>query len=150
MPSRHRSRQRAVQILYLWDMRKQDIEDAMSAFYHSLYSEENDEQPERDHFMEHLVKGTVRNAEDIDQRIGQYSENWRVERMPTVDRNILRLAIFEMLHEQTPPVVVIDQAIELARRFSGDESVAFINGVLDAIHKTLPPRPEGEAQAPPE
>ena len=63
------------------------------------------------------------------------SENWRLERMPAVDRNILRLAVYEMTDLETPAPVVIDEALELARQFSGDESVSFINGVLDAVHR---------------
>ena len=74
-------------------------------------------------------------APDIDHRISEKSANWKMERMPVVDRNILRLAIYEMSRQETPPAVVIDEALELARQFSGEESVAFINGVLDAVHK---------------
>ena len=74
-------------------------------------------------------------SDAIDQRIIARSANWRIERMPVVDRNILRLAVYEMDAVKTPPAVVIDEALELARQFSGDESVAFINGVLDAIHR---------------
>ena len=64
-------------------------------------------------------------------------ENWKLERMPIVDRNILRMAIYEMNRHETPPAVVIDEALELARQFSGEESVSFINGVLDAVHKEV-------------
>jgi N utilization substance protein B len=137
MPSRHRSRQRALQILYLWDMRQQPVEDSIAAFYGSLTSEEGEEPPERDSFTEELVKGTIEKTPEIDQRILEHSDNWRLERMPVVDRNILRLAVYEMMRQSTPPAVVIDEALELARRFSGDESVAFINGVLDAVHRRL-------------
>jgi transcription antitermination protein NusB len=136
MPARHRSRQRALQVLFLWDLRRQKIDDAISAFYETLSSEEDD--PRRsppDDFMEALVRGASENAPSIDRRIAQKSENWRLERMPAVDRNILRLAVYEMSELKTPAPVVIDEALELARQFSGDESVSFINGVLDAVHK---------------
>jgi len=136
MPGRHRSRQHALQVLFLWDQRRQAIEDAISAFYDTLSSEE--EEPSRaepDEFMETLVRGASENASDIDRRITEKSENWRLERMPAVDRNILRLAVYEMSELKTPAPVVIDEALELARQFSGDESVSFINGVLDAVHK---------------
>jgi len=136
MPARHRSRQRALQVLFLWDQRKQAVEEAISSFYETLGSEE--EAPERtppDEFMETLVRGTAANADTIDQRIVEKSANWRIERMPVVDRNILRLAVYEMNTLETPPAVAIDEALELARQFSGDESVAFINGVLDAVHR---------------
>lgn len=138
MPSRHRSRQRALQILYQWDMRQQPVDEAIRAFYDTLYSEEaHEETPSVDEFMETLVRGTVENAKQIDQRIEQKSAHWRIERMPVVDRNLLRLAIFEMTGTATPPAVVIDEALELARQFSSDESVAFVNGVLDAVHKEV-------------
>lgn len=138
MPSRHRSRQRALQILFQLDMRKQPAETAINAYYETLYSEENETRPEPDLFMETLVKGTLARAEAIDTRIARHSEHWRVERMPAVDRNILRLAIYEMTEVKTPAAVAINEALELARRFSGDESVPFINGVLDAIRRQEP------------
>jgi N utilization substance protein B len=137
MASRHRSRQRAAQVLYQWDMRKQPIGDAINAFYHSLYSEEGEGAPEPDPFMEELARGTAERAAEIDRQISRHSEHWRLERMPAVDRNILRLAIFEMRQGTTPPVVVIDEALEIARRFSGAESISFINGVLDSVRRDL-------------
>ena len=77
-------------------------------------------------------------AADIDHRITSNSANWRLERMPTVDRNILRMAIYEMSRQETPAAVVIDEALELARQFAGEESVSFINGILDAVHRQNP------------
>ena len=88
--------------------------------------------------MEQLVEGTSARAAAIDRRISEHSENWRLERMPAVDRNILRMAIFEMTERLTPPAVVINEALELARRFSGEESIPFINGILDAIRRETP------------
>jgi N utilization substance protein B len=137
MAARHRSRQRALQVLYQWDLTKQPVDDAISSFYNTLYTEEADEQPQPDAFMEELARGASSMAADIDIRISANSENWKLERMPAVDRNILRLAIYEMSLQSTPPAVVIDEALELARQFSGEESVSFINGVLDAVHKEL-------------
>ncbi len=135
MPSRSRSRQRALQILFSWDARRQPVDDAIDAFFSTLYSEDRPERPERDAFAAELVRGVVRNAADIDARIGKHAEHWRLERMPAVDRNILRLAVFELSAEKTPAPVVIDEAIELARKFSSEESAQFVNGVLDAIHR---------------
>ena len=135
MPARHRSRQRALQVLYLWDQRKQLVEEAIASFYETLGSEDEPQRTPPDEFMETLVRGTAANSDAIDQRIIAKSANWRIERMPVVDRNILRLAVYEMDAVKTPPAVVIDEALELARQFSGDESVAFINGVLDAVHR---------------
>jgi len=135
MSSRRRSREHALQILYQWDMRKQPIDDSIDAFYNSLYSEESPVRPERDPFLEDLVRGTVDKSGEIDALISSHAEHWRIERMPAVDRNILRLAIFELRHTATPTAVVIDEALELARRFSNEESVHFVNGVLDAVHR---------------
>jgi len=136
MPARHRSRQRALQVLFLWDQRKQEIGEAISSFYETLGSEE--EQPSGTppyEFMETLVRGAAAKSSEIDERITEKADHWRLERMPAVDRNILRLAVYEMNELQTPAPVVIDEALELARQFSGDESVSFINGVLDAVHR---------------
>jgi transcription antitermination protein NusB len=136
MPARHRSRQRALQVLFLWDQRRQQIDEALSSFYETLGSEEDEPTPTPvDEFMETLVRGTAAKAPEIDSRISAKSAHWRIERMPIVDRNILRLAIYEMTELGTPGPVAIDEALELARQFSGDESVSFINGVLDAVHR---------------
>jgi N utilization substance protein B len=156
MAARHRSRQRALQVLYQWDMTKRPVDEAIRAFYDTLDAdkmaqasmqgaepmEEPDDQEEedstasgRDEFMEELARGASEMAPDIDHRIAEKSAHWKLERMPVVDRNILRLGIYEMSRQDTPAAVVIDEALELARQFSGEESVSFINGILDAVHK---------------
>jgi len=137
MASRHRSRYRAVQLLYQVDMRHIEPEIALRAYYDSLYSEEHEEKPDRDPFMESLIHGTLARTEEIDTLMTKHSAHWKIERMPAVDRNIIRLAIYEMLGGKTPPPVIIDEALDLTRRFSGDESVSFVNGVLDAVRKEL-------------
>ena len=134
MPSRRRSRQRALQILFLWDARRQPVEEAIDAYYDTLYQEES---PERDEFVAELVRGTVEHVAEVDEQISRHAEHWRLERMPTVDRNVLRLAVYEMTHCGTPVAVTIDEALELARKFSNEESVQFVNGVLDAVHREL-------------
>jgi len=138
MPSRRRSRQRALQILFLWDARRQPVEEAINSFYDTLFAEEH---PERDAFVAELVHGTIQHLEEVDERIRRHAEHWRMERMPCVDRNLLRLAVYEMAHLGTPAAVVIDEALELARKFSGEEAVIFVNGVLDAVHRELPAAP---------
>jgi N utilization substance protein B len=138
MSSRRRSRQRALQILYLWDTRRQPVDEAINAYYETLYSEEH---PERDPFVASLVSGTVQHVTEVDALISRHAEHWRMERMPAVDRNILRLAVYEMVHGGTPAAVTIDEALELARKFSNEESVQFVNGVLDAIHREAPAAP---------
>ena len=134
MPSRRRSRQRALQILFLWDARRQPVDEAIDAYYDTLYSEEH---PERDSFVAALVRGTVEHVAEVDEQISKHAEHWRIERMPAVDRNVLRLAVYEMTRGGTPAPVSIDEALELARKFSNEESVQFVNGVLDAIHRAM-------------
>ncbi len=137
MASRRRSRQQALQVLFLWDVSKQSVPEALSAYFETLMAEEDRPKPPRDPFLVQLVNGVVENLSEIDRRITQHAEHWRLERMPAVDRNILRLAVYEMMQAETPAPVVIDEALELARRFSNEESVQFVNGVLDAVHREL-------------
>ena len=124
-----------MQVLFEWDMRGESVDRAISHYYESLYSEESEVKPKPDPFMEELARGTVASAKEIDKQIEEKAENWRLERMPVVDRNILRLAIYEMTRQSVPAPVVIDEALELARQFSNDESLPFINGILDAVRR---------------
>ena len=134
MASRRRARQRALQILFIWDVRRQPVEDSIQAYYDGLYSEEKLEQ---DPFVAALVRGAVENITEIDDRITRHAEHWRMERMPAVDRNVLRLSVYEMTRGGTPAAVAIDEALELARKFAGEESVQFVNGVLDAVRREI-------------
>ena len=88
-------------------------------------------------FANNLVLGTLANNETIDDKIRTRAEHWRIERMAIVDRNVLRLAVYEFLFEDTPHTVVINEALEIARRFSTFEATQFINGILDAIKLDL-------------
>jgi N utilization substance protein B len=137
MPARHRSRKRALQVLFEWDMRGgEPVDRAIAHYYDTLHSEESEgsEKPLKpDKFMEDLARGTAANSAEIDKKIEAKSQHWRLERMAVVDRNILRLAIYELGQQVLPGPVIIDEALELARQFSSDESLAFINGVLDAV-----------------
>jgi transcription antitermination protein NusB len=137
--ARHRARQQALQLLFQWDLRRTPVEEIMRGYYDSLLmSEESIARPRPDEFAEVLLRGVIDQQTEIDDRISRNAAHWRLERMPVVDRNILRLAVYEMLRTDTPPAVVIDEALELGRRFSGEESVHFINGVLDAVRRELP------------
>lgn len=127
-----------MQVLYNWDIRGGDHWRAVDDFYETLHSEEDEpKRLDRDEFMEELVRGTTARLAEIDALIASHAAHWRLERMPAVDRNVLRMATFEILDGKLPAPVVIDEALELARRFSGDESVSFVNGVLDAIQRGL-------------
>src|SRR5438270_6761122 len=93
-----------------------------------------------------LVKGAIENLDEIDERIRKRTEHWRISRMAVVDRNLLRLAVYEFLHEpETPKTVVINEALEIARRFSTYEATQFINGILDGIKRDL----ETDSEEPP-
>jgi len=118
-------------------MRGDSIDSAIQNYYETLYSDdgENTEPLKPDRFMEQLARGTAADVSEIDKQIAAKSEHWRVERMTDVERNMLRLGIYELRLAELPAPVVIDEALELARQFSSDESLAFINGVLDAVHR---------------
>ena len=88
-------------------------------------------------FATRLVTGALANLREIDERIKSRAEHWRISRMAVVDRNVLRLAVYEFLFEQTPRTVIINEALEVARRFSSFEATQFINGILDAIKRDL-------------
>jgi N utilization substance protein B len=88
-------------------------------------------------FAEELATGVARHREEIDALVAAHATHWRIERMAAVDRNLLRMAVWELRYGGTPPSIVIDEAVELARRFGGERSPAFVNGVLDAIGRSL-------------
>lgn len=136
-----------MQVLFLADIRRLPADDAIETFRQSLAEDEHAAAPVPDPFMEELVRGTAQAQEEIDRRIAAHSENWRLERMPLVDRNILRLAVYEMTALGTPPAVVIDEALQLTRRFSAEEAVAFVNGVLDAVYRSMSGAQTREASA---
>jgi N utilization substance protein B len=139
MASRHESRERALQMLYLWDQSRKAPEEVVAGYWDGLWTEEipPSRRPVADPFANELLFGAVGRADEADRLIAAHADNWRLERMSAVDRSILRLGVYELLEGRTPAPVVIDEALEIARRFSGDEAVQFINGVLDAICKTL-------------
>jgi len=136
--SRRRAREAALQILYQWEIGKIDVKDAVRTFFDLQWA---DPQPPPDDvraFASSLALATVDRLVDIDALIADTSERWRPERMPVVDRLVLRLAICELLRDSdTPPPVVINEALELARTFSTEESVKFVNGMLDGIRKKI-------------
>lgn len=94
--------------------------------------------PSHEEFANRIVRGTFERREDIDRMLTAHAQNWRIERMAVIDRVVLRIGVFEMLADaDTPSKVIINEAIELARSFSGEESVPFVNGVLDGVRKEL-------------
>ena len=135
--SRHRAREAAVQMLYQWEVGRASMFEVGQTFWNGPAASEPLGE-ELQVFATRLANGVAGTIVDIDPMITEAAENWRLERMNVLDRLILRLAIFEFLHEpETPAKVVINEALELARTFSTDDSVRFINGILDAVRRTL-------------
>ncbi len=134
---RHRARQAAVQMLYQWEVGRQDLEQVLRTFWAARLPGADDVPESGRVFAEQLVRSTIENVERIDALIAETAEHWRLSRMAALDRLILRLAIGEFLEGATPRNVVINEALELAKTFSGDESARFVNGILDAVKKKL-------------
>lgn len=141
MGSRRHAREVALQILYQMDVQADLTADAALARFFSVFATPEDEEA-RD-FVEVLVRGVEHMRDELDPRIVGASRNWRLERMARVDRNLLRLAVYELCCQpETPPKVAINEAIEIAKRFGTQESPAFVNGVLDRILDDLGPPKE--------
>ena len=135
---RHRAREAALQILYHWEIGRTDVTTAANTFFTLQWP--NADPPDADlrAFASSLARDTVQRMDDIDPLIANTAERWRPERMAVLDRLILRMAICEMVRDPgTPPAVIINEALELARTFSTEESVKFINGMLDGIRAKL-------------
>jgi N utilization substance protein B len=134
MGPRRKAREYALQMLFQWDITHDNIDQVAATFFQN----QEQETPNIEDFARALATGTVEHIEDIDRLIQQHAENWRLDRMAVVDRNVLRMATQEFLYDkETPRTVVINEAIEIARRFSTQESPQFINGILDSIKKEL-------------
>ncbi|WP_373049376.1 transcription antitermination factor NusB [Vulgatibacter sp.] len=128
---RHTGRERAVQALFsLENATPDDVGLGLEHFWASL--DEETGAGARD-FAEKLVRGVVVHRSELDDAIQAQSENWRLERMARVDRNVLRLGLYELLHTETPARVVINEAVEVARTFGGENSPSFVNGLLDKL-----------------
>ncbi|MDO8729780.1 MAG: transcription antitermination factor NusB [Candidatus Omnitrophota bacterium] len=132
MGSRSRAREAALKTLYQMDVTGDPPADALKIFFRHHRVAVGSQA-----FVSRLVEGTIKHLAEIDPLIRRHATNWTLERMAIVDRNILRLGAYELLHEtQTPPKVVINEAVDLAKRFGAADSGKFVNGVLDSIHKT--------------
>jgi N utilization substance protein B len=135
---RHRAREAAVQMLYQWEVGRASLPDVMQTFWTHQPPDAEPVSEDQQVFATALAAGVIGAVAEIDPLIAAAAEHWRIERMNVLDRLILRLAVYEFLHEPaTPPKVVINEALELARTFSTDDAVRFINGILDAIRRRL-------------
>jgi transcription antitermination protein NusB len=158
MGMRREARERAVQFLFQYDLNKpENLEEALNQFWDSQraaaiaedkgrarWGEKielpppSSEEAAIRQFADPLIRGTVERLAEIDAKIQQYAKNWDLGRMAVVDRNIIRLAMYEMLHrDDIPPVVSINEAVDIAKRFSTDESGRFVNGILDKVKGEL-------------
>jgi N utilization substance protein B len=145
---RHRAREAALQILYQWELTHRDVARTAETFFAHQWPD-GEPTDELRHFATTLAQATVEGLDRIDPLIAETTERWRPERMAVLDRLILRMATAELLGGhgagQTPPAVVINEAMELARTFTTEEAVKFINGMLDAIRKKLAAGDAGSA-----
>ena len=145
MGKRRKSREFALQALYQLDITRQDAIKTIAQFQDHF-----SQRKERDEFAERIALGVMEHGQEIDQLIEEYSENWRLDRMPIIDRNILRMATFELIYcEDIPPKVTLNEAIELGKRYGSEDSGSFINGILDriqneAVRKPIRPKPISE------
>ena len=135
--TRRKSRELAMQMLFQADMGKQTPEEVRATFWRST----GEVEPEVRGFAEDLFRVAVAHADRIDELISAHSQHWRLDRMSAVDRNLLRMAVGEMIgFKETPFPIVINEALEIGRRFAAPESINFLNGVLDAVARALLPK----------
>ncbi len=140
MGNRHKAREFTLQILYAIDISESEVQEVLRYFWDSLTSP-----PEVRAFASQLVDGVLDNQNHIDAVISKYSEHWAIDRMTSVDRNILRMAVYELLFlSDIPHSVTINEAVEVGKKFGSDESGAFVNGILDRIAKECDEIAEGE------
>ncbi len=132
MTLRHKSREFALQMLFEWDMGRQKPAHIERLFWKSARAADSTRK-----FANQLFEGSVTQAHASDVLVEKLSENWRLDRLAVVDRNILRLAVYELRFGTAPPKVVIDEALELAKKFSSADAPGFLNGVLDAVYKKV-------------
>jgi N utilization substance protein B len=136
--AKRRAREAALQMLYQCDVGRTGAHESISTYWASRDDEEDVITGRLREFADGVVRGTIERREEIDRLIAAHAQNWLIERMNVIDRIVLRMAVYEMLAQpDTPSKVIINEAIELARSYSGDEAVGFVNGVLDAVRKAL-------------
>jgi len=134
MKARHQARVLAVQMLFQRDLNPGDLETALSDFW----TLQPPTSPAARLYAETLVRGVESRRTELDAALRAYAEHWDLERIGYVERNIMRMALYEMRHvEEVPPVVAIDEAVEIAKEFNGTESARFVNGILDRAAKEL-------------
>jgi N utilization substance protein B len=127
-----------MQMLFQWDMSRQDPAKLEAKFWRAAKAADNTRA-----FANKLFEGASTDADELDALIVQHAQNWRLERMAIIDRAVLRLAIYELRIGETPPKVVLNEAVDLAKKFSSEDAGGFVNGILDAVSKTLVEKSDG-------
>ena len=127
-----------MQMLFQWDMSRQDPAKLEAKFWRTAKAADNTRA-----FANKLFEGAAKDADELDALIVQHAQNWRLERMAIIDRAVLRLAIYELRIAETPPKVILNEAVDLAKKFSSEDAGAFVNGILDAVNKTLVEKADG-------
>jgi len=127
-----------MQMLFQWDMSRQDPAKLEAKFWRTAKAADNTRA-----FANKLFEGAAKYADELDALIVQHAQNWRLERMAIIDRAVLRLAIYELRIAETPPKVILNEAVDLAKKFSSEDAGAFVNGILDAVNKTLVEKADG-------
>jgi len=144
MGARRRARECALQMLFSYDVARPSVEELLETYWGEMAEAAEEVRV----FANELAIGTISNLDEIDERIRLRAEHWRIPRMAIVDRNLLRMAIYEFIFQpNTPRTVAINEALEIARRFSTHEATQFINGILDAIKRDLETQPVPEIPA---
>ena len=132
MSLRSKGREFAMQMLFQWDMSEQDPRKLEIKFWRNAKAAENTKA-----FANRLFEGAAKEAAALDETITKHAENWKIERLSAIDRAILRLGIYELRSTDTPPKVVMNEAVDLAKKFSSEDAGSFVNGILDAVYKSL-------------
>ncbi len=134
---RRKSRELALQVLYQLNITKQDVLLGLTQFQEHFLSRKKE-----DEFLRRLVLGVLEHRQEFDRLIEKYSENWHLDRINIIERNILRMALFELLYcEEIPPKVTLNEAIDLGKRYGSEDSGGFINGILDRIQNEVVHKP---------
>ncbi len=121
-----------MQMLFQWDMSRQEPAKLEAKFWRAAKAADNTRA-----FANKLFEGAAKDADELDALIVQHAQNWRLERMAIIDRAVLRLAIYELRTGETPAKVILNEAVDLAKKFSSEDAGSFVNGILDAVKKTL-------------
>jgi transcription antitermination protein NusB len=141
MSLRHKSREYALQMLFQWEMGKQEPKRVEDGFWKNARAQKSTRE-----FANQLFESAVARAGEVDPIISAHAQHWRIERISAIDRAILRLALCELRTMGTPAKVVINEAVELAKKFSSEEAAGFINGILDSAAKSFGEKPAAEPE----